>query len=346
MGGDGALICGRLSGKESWCNNLEKVARMAHSGDGNYFQNVDAGNSVNAVDQVVIIAAPSDVVRLALIEVSTTFPSVTSDEGAPPDDLALLLKPVVRKGTPSIDFSMVAVSLDATLWNLNEVLQHHMHLRLPPVLETPQENDEANAEERPVLSVLDLFEGLRAAFFPLPPGVVIGQLLEEATKLLDATLVRSDAVTHSTFEKFLQDRMREKTLDSFLALQAVLRRHENYSSFFSLLKHLREEGDKGDNYVEEDPVIDLIETETDLIEPETDLIETEADSIETVEEDTLGETQQWTALIAKHAVLAEQMDTVRKKRRKGVKVQVIGQDQIQQVLNEKSDKKLALEDEN
>lgn len=208
--GDGALICGRLNGKESWCNNLEKVARMAHSVDDNYFQNVDAGNSVHAVDQIVVIAAPSDVVRLALLEVSTTFPSVSSDEDVPPDDLALLLKPVVRKGTPSIDFSMVAVSLDATLWNLNEVLQHHMHLRLPPVLATPQEADETNTEEQPVLSVLDLFEGLRAGFFPLPPGMVIRELLEEATKLLDATLVRSDAVAHSTFEKFLQDRMREK----------------------------------------------------------------------------------------------------------------------------------------
>jgi len=236
--GKGGLVCGRLRGREQWCSSLDQVAASARSaaqaagtatkddtGRGLLFTNV--GNSIHAIDEIAVIAAPPSGLTIALVEVVATLPSHPMHGLPAQRRVVLLRRPARGQDTKHVEPVLATVSRDAAIWNMNEVLNHHMQLRTPAVgARHAMASETAQSAQKELRSFQEMLQGLKAARIPPPPGVTFAQLKKEVKVLVASTneIQDNDVLLHSKIESLLQQRLREKGLDGLVALQAAWQR--------------------------------------------------------------------------------------------------------------------------
>jgi hypothetical protein len=144
--------------------------------------------------------------------------------------VVLLKHPSTSKGlSAKVEPVLTTVARDAALWDLNEVLKHHMQLRRGRDA-TPTSS--SATKSRPAVKPLalhgfqEMLQELKAGTLEAPRGVGMARLKKEVVQLVASTkeIQDEDVLRHSKIESLLQQRLQEKRLDALLALQAVWRR--------------------------------------------------------------------------------------------------------------------------
>lgn len=230
----GCLVCGRLKGTERWCSALDS------STAGSLY--IDVGNSFYGVDEVAFVAVPPKGVIVHLVEVAATVPSRLHGEAAE-RKVVLLKRPDLKQGLASklIEPSFTTVSRDAPFWNLNEVVQQNMLLRSPPhvasvAASTPSSKKKKGSSSTSTFSgvsgFLEMLQALKSGSIKSPAGVPLSQLKKEMAVLVASTkeIQDDDVLMHSKIDSLLQQRVRERSLDGLLALQAEWGRRDMQGS--------------------------------------------------------------------------------------------------------------------
>eukprot|EP00811_Abedinium_folium_P019474 NODE_2841_length_2134_cov_10.116094.p1 GENE.NODE_2841_length_2134_cov_10.116094~~NODE_2841_length_2134_cov_10.116094.p1 ORF type:complete len:620 (-),score=204.71 NODE_2841_length_2134_cov_10.116094:274-2109(-) len=297
--GAGALVCGRLKGKERWCAALgELAARLAADEEGSSAETlryVDVGNSLLAVDRIVVIASPSDAVRLALIEVSVTLPSrlgVRERRGGE-DWVLLLTRPPHAASAPHVEPMLVTVSPDAAVWDLNEVLQQHMVVRPPPAAAAAAAA--ASAVSAAAVTVAAALTAGAQGHAGLVSAATHAARAAHGKRRGDREThlsVQKEGLMHNTVEALLQDQIREQGLDGLLALQAFF---QHLPERTSLLASFRSPGAAGRS--DDDDDVDDDDVNNDGA----------AAPVVPEEEYEEGGEALWAALLARHAALGRKM---------------------------------------
>mmetsp|Transcript_176793 Transcript_176793/g.567051 ORF Transcript_176793/g.567051 Transcript_176793/m.567051 type:complete len:698 (+) Transcript_176793:2261-4354(+) len=249
--GSGGMICGRRARREEWCIPLERVLAMARANEDMGRERgsrglvyADVGNSLYAVDEIAFIAVPPGDLRVALVEVAATLPSHPLYGITPESRMVVLLRQLPAttasgaSGTDRIEPLMLAVSRDAAIWDVNEVLGLHMTLRAAtsivagpkaggaaaPRLTVGTGASTADAEggAMTLQSFQEILKDLRDGRIGPPPGVSVAQLRKEVEVLVKATqeLQDDDVLLYGKIEALLRQKLREKALDGLIALQA------------------------------------------------------------------------------------------------------------------------------
>jgi len=243
--GEDALICGRLTSasqekKQStkkWCVNLDQVAATAleeytdryGAPDPEDFIDFDVGNSVHAIDEVAILAAPPDSIHVALVEVMATPPSHPRHSTATYRKVVLLRRPTSSE-SEQVEPVLTTVARDAVLWDLNEVLKHQMKLRnrsrgSKASKASGSRKQQPTSKAQGLGSFQEMLRELKAGLLDLPRGVSLARLKKEVVTLVAAAkeIQDEDVLRHSKIESLLQQRLQEKRLDGLMALQALWR---------------------------------------------------------------------------------------------------------------------------
>jgi len=126
-----------------------------------------------------------------------------------------------------VEPTLAVVSRDAAIWDMNEVLRHHMLLRTPVSLARRVAAASAPVVpmQKELRSFQEMLQGLKARTISPPPGVSFARLKREVKVLVASTkeIQDDDVLLHGKIESLLQTRLREKSLDGLLALQAAWR---------------------------------------------------------------------------------------------------------------------------
>lgn len=249
--GHGGMICGRRARREKWCVPLERVLAMARANEDIGREQghaglvyADVGNSLYAVDEIAFIAVPPGDLRVAMVEVAATLPSHPLYGITPESRMVVLLRQLPATtssgapGTDRIEPLMLAVSRDAAIWDVNEVLGLHMTLRAATSTvvgpkaggaAAPQLAAGAGASTTDteggamtLQSFQEILKDLRDGRIGPPPGVSVAQLRKEVEVLVKATqeLQDDDVLLYGKIEALLRQKLREKALDGLIALQA------------------------------------------------------------------------------------------------------------------------------
>merc|ERR1719401_635793 len=140
-----------------------------------------------------------------------------------------------QHGSGQVEPVLAMVSRDAAVWDINEVLSHHMLLRTPVRGNRQQQVSAGGAApkrggqtvQKELHSFQEMLMDLKASRIPLPPGVTFARLKREVGVLVASTkeIQDDDVLLHNKIESLLQQRIREKGLDGLLSLQVAWRRN-------------------------------------------------------------------------------------------------------------------------
>lgn len=236
----------------------EASAERGAGGPEEPFVELDIGDSFYAVDELAFVRAPEDKLQVVSIHVTTTLPAHPLYNATRPlRQVVLLRRPRRDRGVRPV---LTSVSRDAAVWNVNEVLINDMtlrsvggsagldgleaetgigKLRMPRGFGRPRRPPQYALEELakrhaveeaaapPTLADFqEMLRELKSRRFQPPPGVPLTQLRREVGIFVKATkeLEDTDVLQHSKVDSVIQQRLRAKSLDGLLALQASWRR--------------------------------------------------------------------------------------------------------------------------
>eukprot|EP00929_Paragymnodinium_shiwhaense_P011640 TRINITY_DN11765_c0_g1_i2.p1 TRINITY_DN11765_c0_g1~~TRINITY_DN11765_c0_g1_i2.p1 ORF type:complete len:1069 (+),score=372.32 TRINITY_DN11765_c0_g1_i2:112-3318(+) len=244
--GKNAIVCGRLNGKEQWCSALEQLVTespVKPSDASGPLVFIDIGKGIKAVNELAFIAVrPEDGLRVALLEVGATLSSHPRHHAAQTSGSR---KVVVLKRHASASGSttsasvkkqqfepvLMDVSPDAALWDLNDMLAHNMQLRTPEDSSASTRKSAPSSSKPAGLSAAakaalgsfqSMLRGVKANLLRPPPGVTFARIKKELAVLVKSTneIHDEDVLLHSKLESLLQQRLRERSLDALIVLQA------------------------------------------------------------------------------------------------------------------------------
>eukprot|EP00927_Polykrikos_kofoidii_P060878 TRINITY_DN55782_c0_g1_i1.p1 TRINITY_DN55782_c0_g1~~TRINITY_DN55782_c0_g1_i1.p1 ORF type:complete len:736 (+),score=96.46 TRINITY_DN55782_c0_g1_i1:330-2210(+) len=247
--GKNGLVCGRLEGKEQWCSSLAKTAASASSDDyglddvvgGLPLLLVDVSNSILAVDEIALICIPKDGIRVAMLEIGATPPSDPSQSTQPSKRRVVMLRrPRGDGAVPSLGGDdtgssdglmdqlepvLATVSLDAALWDLNDLIRHNMQLR-GPVIDRAFVGPLEGIQGRPTITLKNfqtMLRDLKAKTFIPPQGITQERIKRELAAMVSSTNVMKDeeVLVHSQVESLLHQRLWSNSLDGLIVLHAL-----------------------------------------------------------------------------------------------------------------------------